>query len=70
MRDEVKELIGKKVRITRRRSVIRYNGKQKDTIYALGLRKINASRELVVSQNIAGMIERVRHVIDVEVVAD
>jgi len=66
MREEIQNLIGKKIRLTRFRSAIRYSGKQKATIYALGLRKINASRELMVSRNLAGMIDRVYHMVEIE----
>jgi large subunit ribosomal protein L30 len=61
---------GKTVRIVRKRSDIRYSGKQKKTIFALGLRKINASRELYVTPEIAGMLSAVSHMIDVEEVAE
>ena len=61
---------GKTVRITRKRSDIRYSGKQKKTIFALGLRRINASRELYVTPEIAGMLSAVSHMIDVEEVAE
>lgn len=61
---------GKTVRITRKRSDIRYSGKQKKTIFALGLRRINATRELFVTPAIAGMLSAVSHMIEVEEVAE
>lgn len=56
-----------KVRITRIRSDIRYNQKQKDTLRALGLTRINASKILEITPSIAGMINRVSHMLRVEI---
>jgi len=70
MNQEIRNMVGKKVRLTRVRSAIRYNGDQKKTIYALGLRRINATRELVLNDSIAGMVSAVRHMLVVEVVAE
>jgi len=56
----------KKVRITLVKSAIGYNQKQKDTVRALGLNKINASREVNLTPNMQGMINRVSHLLLVE----
>lgn len=55
-----------KVKITQIKSVIDRPLRQKGTIKALGLRKINHSVEHEVSPQIKGMIEKVKHLITVE----
>ena len=57
---------GRKVKVTLVRSPIHYKQNQKDTAYALGLRRMNASRELVISPMIQGMLDRISHMITVE----
>lgn len=56
----------KKVRITLVKSVIGYNKKQKDTVRALGLKKINSSRDVTLTPHMQGMIDRVSHLLLVE----
>lgn len=56
----------KKIRITLVKSPIGYNQKQKDTIQALGLNKMNASREVNLTPNMQGMINKVSHMLEVE----
>ena len=56
----------KKVKITQVRSVIDRSKRQKATIEALGLRKINHSVEKEVSPQVQGMIDKVSHLIKVE----
>ncbi|MBY5959318.1 50S ribosomal protein L30 [Membranicola marinus] len=55
-----------KVRIKQIRSAIDRSTKQKRTLQALGLRKINASVEHQLNDNIRGMIFRVSHLVEVE----
>ena len=55
-----------KVRVTLVRSTIGALKVQKDTVAALGLRKIGQSKEFVVSDSLNGMINRVSHLIKVE----
>lgn len=55
-----------KVKITQVKSVIDRSQKQKDTVRALGLRRINHSVEKEVSPQVMGMIEKVKHLIKVE----
>ena len=55
-----------KIKITQIRSSIKTSQKQKDTLKALGLRKINASSEHEANDQINGMIEKVKHLITVE----
>lgn len=55
-----------KIRITQVKSVIDRSRKQKDTMKALGLRKINASVEKEVNAQIQGMVEKVKHLVKVE----
>jgi len=56
----------KKVRIKLVKSPIGYNKKQKDTVRALGLSKINASREVTLTPHMQGMINKVSHLLEVE----
>ncbi len=55
-----------KLRIKQVRSIIGRPASQKRTMEALGLRKINHTREVVVTPQIKGMIEKVKHLIVVE----
>ncbi len=55
-----------KIRVTQIRSTIKQTQRQKDTIKALGLGKINRSAEHQDSPTIMGMINAVRHLIRVE----
>ena len=54
-----------KVRITQVRSVINRPKRQKLTIKALGLGKINRSVEVEKTPQIAGMINKVNHLVSV-----
>ncbi|MCA9970767.1 MAG: 50S ribosomal protein L30 [Anaerolineales bacterium] len=58
--------MAKKLRITYRKSAIGYNVKQKATIQALGLRKLNQTVEQADTAVIRGMISKVSHLVDVE----
>ena len=55
-----------KVIITQTRSIIRRPKRQKLTIEALGLGKINRSVEKELTPQIAGMITKVQHLVDVK----
>ena len=55
-----------KVKLTQVKSVIDRPKKQKDTVKALGLRKINHSVEKELTPQINGMIKKVQHLISVE----
>ena len=55
-----------KVKITQRKSAIDRPKKQKDTLFALGLRKINQSVVKEETPQIRGMINKVQHLIEVE----
>ena len=56
----------KKLRVTLRRSPIGYSVKQKATIKALGLRRINHTVEQVDHPTVRGMIAKVSHLVQVE----
>lgn len=56
----------KKLKVTQIRSTIGHPERQKRTMAALGLRKINHTREVVATPQILGMIEKVKHLISVE----
>ncbi len=55
-----------KVRIKQVRSTIKCTENQKRTIQALGLGKINRTKEVENTPQIAGMISKVAHLIEVE----
>lgn len=55
-----------KVKITQYRSVIDYSKRQKDTVKALGLKKINHSVEVELTPQIEGMIKKVAHLVKIE----
>lgn len=55
-----------KVKITQVKSSIDRSKDQKDTLIALGLRKMNQSRELDTNPALEGMINKVKHLLRVE----
>jgi len=56
----------KKLRITLKRSPIGYNQKQKITVWTLGLRRLHQTVEHRDTPQIRGMIEKVKHLLEVE----
>ena len=54
-----------KIKITQKRSVIGRSGRQKATMEALGLRKINATVEVEGTPQIWGMVRKVSHLVEV-----
>lgn len=56
----------KKVRITQVKSSIDRSKRQKETLIALGLRKISQSKEHEVTPQIQGMINKINHLVKVE----
>lgn len=56
----------KTLRIKQVRSIIGRPADQKRTMEALGLRKINHTREVVATPQVLGMINKVKHLISVE----
>ncbi len=59
----------KKIKITQIKSGIDRSERQKQTLIALGLRKINACKEVEATPQILGMVNKVSHLIKVEEVA-
>ena len=57
---------GKSIRITLVRSPIGYSERQKRTVRALGLRRINQTVEQADTPEIRGMITKVNHLVTVE----
>lgn len=55
-----------KIRITQVKSVIDRNHRQKRTMIALGLKKINHSVEVEATPQVLGMVAKVNHLITVE----
>ena len=56
----------KKIKITQVRSSIRRTDRQKATLLALGLYKIGQTREHLLNEQIAGMIDKVSFLVKVE----
>lgn len=55
-----------KIKITQIKSGINRSMKQKRTLEALGLRKMNATVEVEATPQILGMVEKVNHLVSVE----
>lgn len=55
-----------KVRVTKVKSTIEKDERQKRTIRALGLNKIGSSNELENSATVQGMLRKVHHLVKVE----
>ena len=56
----------KKIVITQVRSAINKPKRQKDTLVALGLKRLHKSREHEATPQILGMINKVKHLVKVE----
>jgi large subunit ribosomal protein L30 len=57
-----------KVRITKVKSEIDHTGRQKRTLAALGLKKLNSSKEVVLNPAIEGQIAKVKHLLKIEAI--
>ena len=55
----------KKIKITQVKSVIDRSERQKRTMAALGLKKVNASVEVEATPQILGMVKKVDHLVTV-----
>jgi large subunit ribosomal protein L30 len=55
-----------KIKITQVKSAIDRPKKQKETIKALGLKKVNQSVVLEATPQVLGMVEKVNHLVTVE----
>ena len=60
----------KKIKVTQVKSIIDRSERQKRTMAALGLKKMNASVEVVATPQILGMVNKVNHLVKVEQLAD
>lgn len=56
----------KKLKITQVRSAIRKPERQKATLVALGFKKLNQTLEVNATPQIEGMINKVRHLLEIE----
>lgn len=56
----------RKLKVTQVKSVIDRTKKQKDTMYALGLRKMNQSVVKEATPQIVGMLTKVKHLVNIE----
>jgi large subunit ribosomal protein L30 len=59
----------KKIKVTQVKSGIDRSERQKATLVALGLKKLNASKEVIATPQILGMVNKVSHLITVEEIA-
>ncbi|MEO6134810.1 MAG: 50S ribosomal protein L30 [Ginsengibacter sp.] len=59
----------KKIKITQVKSGIDRSQRQKLTLQALGLTKVNGSKEVEATPQILGMVKKVEHLIKVEELA-
>ena len=59
----------KKIKITQVKSGIDRSERQKQTLIALGLRKLNATKEVEATPQILGMVNTVSHLVKVEEIA-
>jgi large subunit ribosomal protein L30 len=55
-----------KIKITQIKSGIDRPERQKETLKALGLKKLNASKEVEATPQILGMVRKVEHLVKVE----
>ncbi len=60
----------KKIKVTLVKSPIDRSQRQKLTLQALGLNKMNSSKEVEATPQILGMVNKVNHLITVEEVKD
>jgi large subunit ribosomal protein L30 len=56
----------KKIKITQVKSGIDRSERQKQTLIALGLKKLNAFKEVEATPQIMGMVNKVSHLVKVE----
>ena len=63
------ELKMKKIKITQVKSGIDRSERQKLTLQALGLKKVNATKDVEATPQILGMIKKVDHLVSVEELA-
>jgi len=59
----------KKIIITQVKSGIDRSERQKQTLIALGLRRLNATKEVEATPQILGMVNKVSHLVKVEEIA-
>jgi large subunit ribosomal protein L30 len=55
-----------KIRVTQVRSAIKHTDRQKRTLEALGLRKLHQTIEVEATPQIVGMVNKVKHLVEVE----
>ena len=55
-----------KIKITQIKSIIDRSERQKKTMAALGLKKLNASVEVEATPQVLGMVSKVNHLVKVE----
>ena len=61
---------GAKVMLTLTKSSISYSDQQIATVKALGLRRMHASRVVIVGDSVRGMIDSVGHLVTVDLVEE
>ena len=58
------------LRVTYKKSSIGYSQRQKDTVFALGLRRLGQTVDVPDNGAIRGMIQHVRHLVTVEEITE
>jgi large subunit ribosomal protein L30 len=66
----IKHIFMKKIKITLVKSPIDRPERQKKTLKALGLNKMNATREVEATPQILGMVRKMNHLVKVEQLAN
>lgn len=66
MDNQDKSQLMAKIKITQIRSKIGSTVRQKNTLQALGLKKVNASVEVEATAQILGMVSKVNHLVSVK----
>ena len=56
----------KKIKITLKKSLIGEKNKTKNTVFSLGLKKINSNTIRDVDDTLLGMIRKIDHLVDIE----
>jgi large subunit ribosomal protein L30 len=55
-----------KIKVTQVKSAIKHTTRQKRTLEALGIRKMNQSVEVEATPQVLGMVNKVHHLVEVE----
>ncbi len=65
-KNSLKDQVMKKIKITQIKSAIDRPARQKQTLEALGLKKLHVTREIEATPQVLGMVRKVNHLLRVE----